>query len=114
MSQEFELPVKKVEGETLEEKLPENAYNRILPARYLLKDQEGNVVEEPEEMFERVAENVAKPDQKYEGYDYEESVDEFYGLMTDLKFMPNSPTLMNAGAELQQLSACFVVHPKDD
>lgn len=108
----FELPVKRVKGETVEERLTENAYERILPARYLLKDEDGNVVEEVKEMFERVAKNVAQPDKEY--MDYEESWEEFYQLMTNLKFMPNSPTLMNAGAKLQQLSACFVVHPEDD
>ncbi|MFB6145505.1 MAG: ribonucleotide reductase N-terminal alpha domain-containing protein, partial [Candidatus Nanohaloarchaea archaeon] len=111
---EFKLPVKRVTGETVEERLTENAYERILPARYLLKDEDGNVVESPEEMFERVAKNVAQPDKKYESVDYEESWQEYFDLMTNLAFMPNSPTLMNAGAELQQLSACFVVHPEDD
>ncbi len=111
---EFELPVKRVRGETVREKLTENAYDRILPARYLVKDEKGNVVESPEEMFERVAKNVAKPDRKYDDVGYEESWKEFYQMMTSLEFMPNSPTLMNAGDELQQLSACFVVHPEDD
>ncbi|MFB6193218.1 MAG: ribonucleotide reductase N-terminal alpha domain-containing protein, partial [Candidatus Nanohaloarchaea archaeon] len=111
---DFQLPVKEVTGETVEERLTENAYERILPARYLLKDEEGEVVETPEEMFERVAKNVAQPDKEYESVDFEESWKEFYDLMTHQKFMPNSPTLMNAGADLQQLSACFVVHPEDD
>ena len=111
---EFRLPVKRVTGETVQERLTENAYERILPARYLLKDEEGNVVETVEEMFERVAKNVAQPDKEYDDVDYEESWKEFYDMMTNLEFMPNSPTLMNAGAELQQLSACFVVHPEDD
>ncbi len=111
---DFELPVKKVTGETVEERLTENAYDRILPARYLLKDENGDVIETPEEMFERVAKNVAKPDKEYDHTDYEESWREFFDLMTHQAFMPNSPTLMNAGADLQQLSACFVAHPKDD
>ncbi|MFB6213359.1 MAG: adenosylcobalamin-dependent ribonucleoside-diphosphate reductase [Candidatus Nanohaloarchaea archaeon] len=111
---DYQLPVKRVTGDTVEERLTENAYERILPARYLLKDEEGNVTETPEEMFERVAKNVAQPDKKYDDYSFEESWKQFYDLMTNLKFMPNSPTLMNAGAELQQLSACFVVHPEDD
>ncbi len=111
---EFQLPVKRVTGETVEERLTENAYERILPARYLLKDEDGEVVETPEEMFERVAKNVAMPDKQYDDVNYRESWQQFYDLMTNLKFMPNSPTLMNAGAELQQLSACFVVHPEDD
>ncbi|MFB6208681.1 MAG: LAGLIDADG family homing endonuclease [Candidatus Nanohaloarchaea archaeon] len=110
----FKLPVKRVTGETVEERLTENAHDRILPARYLLKDEEGNTVETPKEMFERVAKNVAQPDKEYDDIDYEDSWQEFYGMMSNLEFMPNSPTLMNAGAELQQLSACFVVHPEDD
>ncbi|MFQ3308004.1 MAG: ribonucleoside-diphosphate reductase alpha chain [Candidatus Nanohaloarchaea archaeon] len=111
---DFKLPVKRSTGETVEERLTENAYERILPARYLLKDQDGNVTETPEEMFERVAKNVAQPDKEYDDVDFEDSWQEFKDLMSHQKFMPNSPTLMNAGAELQQLSACFVVHPEDD
>ncbi len=109
----FKLPVKRVKGENLKDKLTKNAYERILPARYLIKDVNGETKENPEEMFRRVAKNVAKPDKEYD-YDYDESVEEFYELMTNLEFMPNSPTLMNAGAELQQLSACFVIQPEDD
>ena len=111
---EFKLPVKRTTGDTVEERLTENAYERILPARYLVKDENGENVETPEEMFERVAKNVAQPDKDYADVDYEESWKEFYELMTHQEFMPNSPTLMNAGDNLQQLSACFVVHPKDD
>ncbi|MFB6116736.1 MAG: ribonucleotide reductase N-terminal alpha domain-containing protein, partial [Candidatus Nanosalina sp.] len=103
---DFKLPVKRVKGDTVEERLTENAHDRILPSRYLLKDEEGNVTETPKEMFERVAKNVAQPDKEYDDVDYEESWKEFFDLMTNLKFMPNSPTLMNAGGDLQQLSAC--------
>ena len=110
----FKLPVKRVTGETVEERLTENAYERILPARYLVKDEDGNTVETPEEMFERVAKNVAQPDKEYDDVDFEESWKEFKDLMSHQAFMPNSPTLMNAGDDLQQLSACFVVHPEDD
>ncbi|MDY6777467.1 MAG: ribonucleotide reductase N-terminal alpha domain-containing protein, partial [Candidatus Nanohaloarchaea archaeon] len=108
----FKLPVKTVGGETLEERLTENAYDRILPARYLKRDEDRNIVETPEEMFRRVARNISQPDAEY--MDREQAEEEYYQLMTRQKFMPNSPTLMNAGAELQQLSACFVVHPEDD
>jgi ribonucleoside-diphosphate reductase alpha chain len=111
---DFKLPVKRVTGDTVEERLTENAYQRILPSRYLLKNEEGETVEEPEELFERVAKNVAQPDKEYDDVDFEESWQEFFDLMSNLAFMPNSPTLMNAGADLQQLSACFVVHPEDD
>ena len=112
-STDFELPVKRVQGDTVEERLTENVYERILPARYLLKDENGEVKETPEELFERVAKNVAQPDKQYDDVEYEESWREYFDLMSNLAFMPNSPTLMNAGGELQQLSACFVVHPED-
>lgn len=108
------FPVKRTSGETVKERLTENAYERILPARYLLKNKQGQVIETPKELFKRVAKNIAQPAKKYEQYEYEENVETFYEMMTKLEFMPNSPTLMNAGAELQQLSACFVIHPKDD
>ena len=111
---DFELPVKRTTGDTVEERLTENAYERILPARYLLKDKNGEVTETVEEMFERVAKNVAQPEKEYDDVDFDDAWKEFFELMTHQKFMPNSPTLMNAGAELQQLSACFVVHPEDD
>jgi ribonucleoside-diphosphate reductase alpha chain len=111
---QFELPKKRKDAETLEERMTENAYQRILPARYLNKDSEGNVVETPEQLFERVAENVAQPAKQYDAYSFEETKQEFYDLMTELKFMPNSPTLMNMGDELQMGSACFVLHPEDD
>ena len=115
MTNNFELPKKKTDTEkTLKERMTENAYSRILPARYLNKDEEGNVTETPEELFRRVAHNVAKADKEFEEYDAEESEEEFYNLMTELKFMPNSPTLMNMGDELQMGSACFVLHPEDN
>ena len=60
----FKLPTKRVTGETVEDRLTENVYERILPARYLLKDEDGNTVETPKEMFERVAKKVAQPDKE--------------------------------------------------
>ncbi|WP_299331200.1 adenosylcobalamin-dependent ribonucleoside-diphosphate reductase [Haloplanus sp.] len=176
---EVELPIKRTDGETLEERLTANAYHNILPARYLRKDANGDLVEDPEDLFPRVAKNIAlaeavfearkqgaeltvtpdqlKPDHPrrdelaedvfgagvtadadatttlsehnvnkfaYETVvpelpaDVRETVEETRGafetLMEDLSFMPNSPTLMNAGDELQQLSACFVDSPEDD
>jgi ribonucleoside-diphosphate reductase alpha chain len=176
---ELELPVKRTDGETIEERLTANAYHNILPARYLRKDANGDLVEEPEDLFPRVAKNIAlaeaafaaesredpievRPDQlkpdhprrdelaaevfgtgtttdddvsrpltpenvnkfAYETVvpelpagvreDVETARVEFQELMEQLSFMPNSPTLMNAGDELQQLSACFVNSPEDD
>ena len=176
---ELTLPIKRTEGETLEDRLTANAYHNILPARYLRKDADGELVEKQEELFERVAKNVAlaeavyeadnqdveitvSPDQLKPGHprrdelaaevfgkgttadddattvlneynvnkfayetvvpelpegvrEHVESVaDQFQEQMEGLGFMPNSPTLMNAGDELQQLSACFVDSPEDD
>ncbi|WP_066413646.1 adenosylcobalamin-dependent ribonucleoside-diphosphate reductase [Halorubrum aethiopicum] len=176
---ELELPIKRTTGETLEERLTANAYHNILPARYLRKDANGEPVEKQEELFDRVARNVALAEAVFEAekrdvevtvtpdqlkpdhprrdelaeevfgagvtaddeaetaltahnvnkfaYDtvvpelpdgvrehVEETAATFRDGMESLSFMPNSPTLMNAGDELQQLSACFVDSPDDD
>ncbi|OYR48528.1 ribonucleoside-diphosphate reductase [Halorubrum sp. Ea1] len=176
---ELELPIKRTTGETMEERLTANAYHNILPARYLRKNADGETIENPEELFDRVARNVAlaeavfeaekqgvevtvtpdqlKPDHPRRNelaeevfgagttaedeaettltahnvnkfaYDtvvpelpesvrdhVEATADRFRDGMERLSFMPNSPTLMNAGDELQQLSACFVDSPDDD
>ena len=87
--------------------LTENAL-KVLRARYLLKDEKGDVIETPEEMFERVAKTVASAENLY-GSAADEWEEKFYTLMTDLKFLPNSPTLMNAGKDMGQLAACFVL-----
>lgn len=108
-----QLPVKRTTGATLKERLTPNAYGHILPARYLQKDEQGRVIESPEEMFRRVAENVAQPEDMVGG-DASETAETFYEVMTNLAFIPNSPTLMNAGVEFQQLAACFVISPEDD
>jgi len=86
----------------------------VLNGRYLKKDAEGNVIETPDEMFRRVAKNLAQADRLYDSKaDIYASEEEFYNVMSDLLFLPNSPTLMNAGRELQQLAACFVLPIED-
>ena len=82
----------------------------ILEKRYLRKNENGVVIETPEEMLFRVADNVAKAEHIYNPEaDIKKITDNFYGIMANLDFLPNSPTLMNAGTKLQQLSACFVL-----
>ena len=85
--------------------LSDNA-RRVLRRRYLKKDSQGNVIETPEQMFRRVARHIAKAEKKFGGD--EKRVKElqklFYKIMTEFKFLPNSPTLMNAGRRLGQHS----------
>lgn len=87
----------------------------VLEHRYLRREG-GRIVETPEELFRRVAHNIASVDGEFYGKDEEEVrqlEERFYRAMVDLEFLPNSPTLMNAGLPLQQLSACFVLPVED-
>ncbi|MDD1767818.1 MAG: adenosylcobalamin-dependent ribonucleoside-diphosphate reductase [Methanomassiliicoccales archaeon] len=98
------------------EGLPEISHNalQILRKRYLRKDEKGNVIETPDEMFKRVADSVASVNARYQdGRSVERESAEFYGMMRRLEFLPNSPAIMNAGTEIQQLAACFVIPVED-
>ena len=86
---------------------------RVLKERYLLKDDEGEIIETPDELVRRVAKNIAKADLNYGSKDVKKTEGKFYRLMTNLDFLPNSPTLMNAGTDIQQLAACFVLPIED-
>lgn len=84
---------------------------KVLEKRYLKKNEEGKVVETAEELFRRIAKTIASADLAYGKSEAEVLLleEEFLGLITSLDFLPNSPTLMNAGRRLGQLSACFVL-----
>src|SRR2546430_6362758 len=91
-------------------KLSENAL-RVLQKRYLKKDDTGRVIETPRELFARVAWNLAQAERNY-GADetqVEETARRVFQIISNLAFLPNSPTLMNAGLELPVLSPCFVI-----
>ena len=95
---------------SLEATLTPNAL-RVLRARYLRTDSTGQVVETPDEMFRRVATHVAAVEEQYGGCP-DASAEAFADAMASLQFLPNSPTLMNAGTTVGQLAACFVLRAK--
>ena len=85
----------------------------VLEKRYLMQNERGEIVETPDQLFQRVSKTIAANEARYGGdpIDYEEK---FFDVMVNLEFLPNSPTLMNAGTEINQLSACFVLPVHDD
>ncbi len=94
-------------------KLSVNA-TTVLKRRYLLKNEKGEVIETPKELFTRVAKTIAAPDANYgKASHYAKTEQEFFTMMANLEFLPNSPTLMNAGTPIGQLSACFVLPVED-
>ena len=100
------MPAKTTDQTT---QLSKNAIT-VLERRYLKRDLDGKPIETPTAMFRRVAEAIASAELRLKtGVDAKALADEFYRMMTSLEFLPNSPTLMNAGRELGQLSACFVL-----
>ncbi len=104
---------KKIYGITDDLKLPLHSLF-VLKNRYLLKDDDQQVIETPRGLFHRVAKAVSQGELNYKSpYHRDEVEATFLQMMTSLKFMPNSPTLMNAGTELGQLSACFVLPVED-
>jgi ribonucleoside-diphosphate reductase alpha chain len=111
----IEREMKKAMGVTDDLKLPLNSL-QVLEKRYLLKDENGKTIETPSQLFRRVAKHLASNEYNY-GADeqmvkhYESA---FFEVMTNFEFLPNSPTLMNAGTELGQLAACFILPVKDD
>lgn len=85
----------------------------VLRKRYLVRDDAGTPLENPEGMFRRVADHVASADRRLDGKSRQRIADAYFQMMNNLEFLPNSPTLMNAGRELGQLAACFVLPVED-
>ncbi len=100
--------------ENVKLELSENGI-KVLEKRYLKRDAQGRVIETPHDLFNRVATTIAQADRKFGASEEEvqKSAEKFYNFMAKKYFMPNSPTLMNAGRELGQLSACFVLPVED-
>jgi len=108
-------PVKLDSSMFVKEEIPlsENA-RTVLERRYLRKDAKGELLETPARMFRRVARHVASAERNYDGAERAREMEEaFYRIMTGFEFLPNSPTLMNAGRRLGQLAACFVLPVED-
>ncbi len=103
-----------LEKDNLTKNFSENAVT-VLKKRYLAKDTNGFIIENISGMFERVSSNISEADYNYKSSkeQVEKLKSDFYDEMTNLRFLPNSPTLMNAGRPLQQLSACFVLPIED-
>ena len=99
-------------SQDIKTKLTPNAL-KVLESRYLRKDEQGKIIETPQQLFQRVAANIASAERFFNPSISDDDLfdigKEFYQIMASLEFLPNSPTLMNAGAILQQLSACFVL-----
>jgi ribonucleoside-diphosphate reductase alpha chain len=85
----------------------------VLEKRFLLRDEQGQLIEDPAGLFRRVAHAIAVVDQRYGDFDSRHSEEVFFQLMSSLRFLPNSPTLMNAGVPRGQLAGCFVLPVED-
>ena len=121
----YDKPITKIRKALLESGIAQQINERsgvlsensqvVLKRRYLSKDREGNILEDAEGMFQRVAKNLSQADLNYGATEGERQAiqESFADVMRSLEFLPNSPTLMNAGRELQQLSACFVLPIED-
>jgi len=106
----IKIPKKLNAGNDFKEPILTENSRVVLERRYLKKDQDGKIIETPIDLFLRVAETIAQADKKYdENADVNSLSKKFYQMMSNFEFMPNSPTLMNAGRNLGQLSGCFVL-----
>lgn len=115
-TEDIVLPTKSVDpDESLEDRLTDQVLNSIGPARYFKKDENGEIQENWANVFRRVANNIAEAEYVYDGDEsnYNKWSRKFEEVMRQQRFIPNSPTLFNAGTEIQQLSACFVNSPED-